>query len=253
MNRKGTSMREIENTLQENTAAIVTGASSGIGLAISRTLGRLGYEVYGIGRDFKEEPLWQQPGYHPIVCDLLDAQKRDACIQEIAASGSVGLLVNNAGAGYYGLHEELNSVKIQEMIRTNLEVPLILTRQLLRQLKKNKGAVIHIVSVTAKQSSPHGCAYGASKAGLGAFSQSLFDEARKYGVRVTAVYPDMTKTNLYRNTDFREGEEEASYLLPEDVAGAVEFILDQREGVVVTDITLQPQIHRIRRKKHKGI
>ena len=63
----------------------------------------------------------------------------------------------------------------------------------------------------------------------------------------------MTKTNLYRNTDFREGEEEASYLLPEDVAGAVEFILDQREGVVVTDITLQPQIHRIRRKKHKGI
>ena len=242
-------MQKITKQIQPGTAAVVTGASSGIGLAICRTLGRLGYEVYGIGRDFRQEPLWQQPGYHPLVCDLLDAEQRGACIREIRSAGGAGLLVNNAGAGYYGLHEELNPEKIQEMMRINLEVPLILTQQLLRQLKKNKGAVINIASVTANQSSPHGCAYGASKAGLAGFSRSLFDEARKYGVRVTAIYPDMTRTDLYRNADFREGEEEASYLLPEDVAGAVEFILGQREGVVVTELTLRPQIHRIRKVK----
>lgn len=67
--------------------------------------------------------------------------------------------------------------------------------------------------MTAQQSNPHGCAYGAVKADLRAFSRSLFDEARKYGVRVAVVSPDMTKTELYRNADFTVGEETESYLL----------------------------------------
>ena len=125
---------------------------------------------------------------------------------------------------------------------------MILTNLLLRDLKKNKGYIINISSVTASSSNPHGCAYGATKAGLSSFSRSLFDEARKYGVKVVTISPDMTKTNLYRNASFREGREAESYLLPEEVAGAVEYVLSQREGIVVSDITLKPQIHRIRRK-----
>ena len=160
----------------------------------------------------------------------------------------VHILVNNAGVGYYGLHEELSPDKIKRLVRTNLETPMILTQQLLRHLKKNAGYVISISSVTAAQSNPHGCAYGATKAGLASFSRSLFDEARKYGVKAVAISPDMTQTNLYRNADFREGDEPASYLLPADVADAVEWILGQRDGVVVTDITLKPQLHRIKRK-----
>ena len=75
-----------------------------------------------------------------------------------------------------------------------------------------------------------------------------FDEVRKYGVRVITIQPDMAKTDLYRNADFCEGEEEASYLLPEEVAEAAAFALAQREGLVVTEITVKPQFHRIRRK-----
>ena len=137
------------------------------------------------------------------------------------------------------------------MVRTNLEVPMILTQQLLRKLKKNQGYIINIASVTAQSSNPHGCAYGATKAGLAGFSRSLFDEARKYGVKVTAIYPDMTKTNLYRNADFTVGEEEESYLLSGEVADAVEYILEQREGVVVSELTVKPQFHRIQRKNRK--
>ena len=58
----------------------------------------------------------------------------------------------------------------------------------------------------------------------------------------------MTKTNLYRNADFCEGEEPESYLNPEEVAKAVEYVLQQREGMVVTEMTLRPQLHRIRKK-----
>ena len=134
------------------------------------------------------------------------------------------------------------------MVRTNLEVPMILTSLLLRNLKKNKGYVINISSVTANGTNPHGCAYGATKAGLSSFSHSLFDEARKYGIKVVTISPDMTKTNLYRNADFKEGDEAESYLLPEEIAKAVEYVLGQREGLVISDITLKPQIHRIKRK-----
>ena len=61
------------------------------------------------------------------------------------------------------------------------------------------------------------------------------------------IFPDMTKTELYRHADFQEGEEPESYLLPEEVANAVEYILTQRKEMVVSELTLRPQIHRIKR------
>ena len=250
--------------MKMNDVAIVTGASSGIGLEISKVLCRLGYEVYGLGRKFREEDLLeiqshsieavsneevQKTGiFHPIICDLLDTGKLENTIRTIKKENSVKVLVNNAGAGYYGLHEELNPGKIREMVRVNLEVPMVLTNLLLRDIKKTKGTIINISSVTATSSNPHGCAYGATKAGLTSFAHSLFDEARKYGVQVINIQPDMTKTNLYRNANFTNSEEEGAYLLPEDVAEAVGFVLSRREGCVVTDINLKPQFHRIQRK-----
>jgi Short-chain dehydrogenases of various substrate specificities len=234
-------------------AAIVTGASSGIGYAISKKLSALGYEVFGIGRNF-EQTKWQaEDCVHPIVCDVLDTNKLCASLKQIMAQHQVYILVNNAGIGYYGPHEELSPDKLKKLVRTNLEAPMILTQQLLRHLKKNAGYVINVSSVTASQSNPHGCAYGATKAGLTSFSHSLFDEARKYGVKVVTIFPDMTQTNLYRNADFREGDEIESYLLPEEVAMTVEWILGQREGVIVTDITLKPQFHRIKRKSCSSV
>ncbi len=231
-----------------NGAAIVTGASSGIGAAVSRRLAALGYEVFGFGRSFENDASGMD-GLYPVVCDVLDTEKLCACVREIAARRRVRILVNNAGIGYYGLHEELSPKKIRELVRTNLEAPMILTQQLLRHLKKSSGYVINISSVTAGQSNPHGCAYGATKAGLLSFSRSLFDEARKYGVKVVTISPDMTKTKLYRHADFAQGDEPESYLCPEEVADALEYVLCQREGLVVTELTVRPQIHRIKKKK----
>lgn len=234
-------------------AAIVTGASSGIGKSISIMLCEMEYEVFGFGRDFSrffiETEKEALEGFHKVECDLLDTEQLVKEVKIIQDSQVISLLVNNAGVGYYGLHEELNVKKIQNMVRTNLEVPLILTQLLLRDLKKNKGYIINISSVTAGKSNPHGCAYGATKAGLSSFSDSLFDETRKYGVKVVDIRPDMVKTNLYRNADFCEGEEEASYLLPEDISGIIRELLQMRDSVIPAEIILKPQLHRIKRKK----
>ena len=235
-----------------NRAAIVTGASSGIGLAISRVLCELNYDVYGFGRDFEREEaadfIQNTNTFHPVIGDLLETQKVCDKVKQIARKVQVQILVNGAGVGYYGLHEQLSVKQIQTLVRTNLELPLILSNRLLRVLKDNNGYIINISSVTAKQSSPHGCAYAATKAGLTSFGESLFDEARKYGVKVTTIHPDMTQTNLYRDADFTCGKEEESFLDPAEVAEAVRYVLGQRDGLVVPDITLRPQLHRILRK-----
>lgn len=228
-------------------AAIVTGASSGIGLEISRTLIKLGYRVYGIGRDFSKNNI-KNDYFVPIICDVMKTLLLCEKIKEIRKHEKVYILVNNAGVGYFGPHEELSPKKIHEMVATNLEAPLIITQLLLRDLKKNAGFIINISSVTAKKSSTYGCVYGATKAGLTHFSNSLFDEARKYGVKVIAIHPDMTKSDFYRNANFKEGDTPESYITPEEVASTVEMILSQREGMVITDITLKPQKHMIKRR-----
>lgn len=275
--------------------ALVTGASSGIGRAISARLLALGYEVYGIGRQFQAElpeasvnaadlsagtrpqaPLAPEAdaaagtptnpsaseiaaaagspaAFHPIVCDLLDTKKLQSVVAALQKEWkqekrTLTLLVNNAGTAYYGLHEELRPEGISEMVRVNLEVPMLLTQQLLRTLKQNHGTIINISSVTAIGSNPHGVAYGATKAGLLSFSRSLFDEARKYGVRVTAILPDMTDSELYRHADFTADPAMDAHLEAEDVADAVEYALTTRAGTCIPEIILRPQLHRIKKK-----
>ncbi len=228
--------------------AIVTGASSGIGLAISRMLLEKEYKVYAFGREFKNDSP-EGSSYIPVNCDITNTSLLTEHITAIKKEEEISLLVNNAGVGYFGPHEELNPKKIHEMVTVNVEVPLLLSQLLLRDLKKHKGFIINISSVTARGSNTYGCAYGATKAALTSFSGSLFDEVRKYGVKVCTIHPDMTKSNFYRNANFREGDTTDSYLLPEEVADAVELMITGREGLVMTEITLKPQLHRLQKNK----
>ncbi|WP_373899768.1 SDR family NAD(P)-dependent oxidoreductase [Haloimpatiens sp. FM7315] len=226
-------------------SAIVTGASSGIGLEITKGLLKDNYKVYGFARDFSKTDI-EDENLIKVVCDIINTSLLEEKVKEIKSKDKeIKLLVNNAGVGYFGPHEEINPKKLHAMIATNLEAPIILTHLLLRELKKNQGYIINISSITAKKSSPIGCAYSATKAGLSHFSEGLFDETRKYGVKVITIHPDMTKTDFYRNANFKEGDEEDSYITSKCIEGALEMALNQREGTVITDLTIRPQRHKI--------
>ena len=224
--------------------AIVTGASSGIGLAISKMLAEEGYKVYGIGRIF------------PEGCDFfeqrisLDLRDTDILLKKISTIKKVDILVNAAGSAFYGLAEFNTPAQIQEMCRVDLEAPMILTSALLPRLKDSKGMVINIASVTSTRINTHGAAYGALKAGLRSFGRSLYEEVRKTGVRVVTVCPDLTAgTKLYRNADFRPSEEDGCFLLPEDTAECVRSVINMREGAAVTEVEVRPQFNRIVKNK----
>ena len=231
--------------MNQTKIALVTGASSGIGRAVSEALLQEGYEVYGIGRNFPDDTA---PGVHRLAYDLRDVAGLPAYLKA-GLPGKLSLLANCAGVAFFGPHETLSPAEIHEMVTVNTEVPILLSGLFLRDLKETGGAILNISSITAKQSdNTHGCAYGATKAALTNFSLSLFAEIRKSGVRVITIHPDLTDTALYRNADFRPAEDPDCVLSPEEVAEAALFALKVREGMAVNDITLRPQRNRIVRK-----
>ncbi|HID97007.1 MAG TPA: SDR family oxidoreductase [Thermodesulfobacteriaceae bacterium] len=228
--------------------AVVTGATSGIGLAISEMLLGRGFTVYGIGRDFSQTTTTHR-NFKAITCDLTRRHHIVEAVRKIKSRKSgIYILVNNAGIGYFKPHEEIGHEIIHRIIATNLEAPLVLTSLLQRDIRRSQGYIINISSITALKASPRGCAYAATKAGLLHFSRSLFEEVRKQGIKVATILPDMTKTPFFKDLEFREGEARDTYITPECVAKAVETVISQRKGTIMTEIVLRPQKHMITKK-----
>ncbi|MBP3577954.1 MAG: SDR family oxidoreductase [Lachnospiraceae bacterium] len=228
---------------------LLTGASSGIGLATALRLSRESYEIFGIGRTF-DESLSYPENFHRFSCDITDTKVLAKTLKDISnrmPQPSPDILIHSAGIGLYGLQETLKPSDIQQLIRTNLEAPILITTEFLSFMKQRKsGHIIFLSSVTAKKNNTYGCAYGATKAGLLSFANSLFEEARKNNIKVTTLLPDMTQTNLYRNADFTA--DEAACLFPEDIADTISYVLSCGDHVNVTELTIQPQKHRIQKK-----
>ena len=246
----------------QNKTVLLTGASSGIGKSLLLTLAASGCHIHGIVKtpDRKTALLAELSSCLPpkelqaielYVCDLRNVPEIEALAQTLHRQNiSPDILILNAGVGFYGPHEELSVKQIAELSAVNFTAPLLLTKLFLRDLKKVHGHLLFISSVTAgKTNNTHGCAYGATKAGLSSFAKSLFEEVRKHGVRVTILAPDMTRTELYRNASFDAANEEDASLSPEEVADSALFALTAREGLNLTELTMQPQRHRLHVKK----
>ena len=228
---------------------LLTGASSGIGLATGLRLAKEGYEIYGIGRTF-DDSLAYPENFHCFSCDIINTTALNQTLQDIKAllsSPAPDIIIHSAGIGRYGLQETLEASDIRELIRTNLEAPIVITTEFLSYMKQRKsGHIFFLSSVTAKKTNTYGCAYGATKAGLLSFANSLFEEVRKNGIKVTTLLPDMTKTNLYRDADFTA--DDTACLFPEDIADTISYILSCGEHLNITELLIQPQKHRIQKK-----
>ncbi|MCY4544525.1 MAG: SDR family NAD(P)-dependent oxidoreductase [Gemmatimonadetes bacterium] len=228
--------------------ALVTGASSGIGLAIAARLVESDYDVYGYARDHGKTSF-RHARFKPVECDVTDTRMLlERTGELLKETGGLKVLVNNAGVGFFGPHATMAPGRIERMVRTNLIAPMVLTRAALRHLEASRGYVVNIASTAALNPGPFGAAYGATKAGLHQFGQALFSEVRKSGVRVVTLYPDMTRTPFYDGADFEPGEEPGAHITPECVAGAVAQAVDQREGTVITQIVIRPQRTQVVRK-----
>lgn len=228
--------------------ALITGASSGIGLAIAKELIMMNISVIGIARDFSKTEF-SDGRFEKIECDISDLSNFEKILVPIEKKHEVDVLINNAGLAYFAPHEELSLKKIDEIVKVNLTSPMLACKVFLRSLKEKKGLIINISSVTAKSPSPFAAAYGAAKAGISAFSKSIFEENRKHGLKVTTVHPDIVKSGFYRNAFFAESDDPEAFIECETVAKAVSDIIKVDNYAVISEITILPQKKKIGRKK----
>lgn len=184
--------------------ALVTGASSGIGVAVAAELVRRGYRVYGTSRDpgAVAEPV---PGVEYLALDLADGASVEACA---AAAGDVDVLVNNAGESQSGPFEELPPEAVERLFRINVFGAVRLTQLLLPGMRaRGYGRVVMVGSMLASFPLAYRSSYVASKAALKGFANALRREVSPYGVGVATVEPGSINTGISeRRTQYlREG------------------------------------------------
>ena len=178
---------------------LVTGVSSGIGLAVATALAANGFEVFGTSRNpQRTAPI---PGVELVQLDITsDASVTRAVSTVIERAGRIDILVNNAGIGVIGAAEESSIIQAQQLFDTNFFGLVRLTREVLPYLRaQGSGRIINISSVLGFLPAPYAALYAASKHAVEGYSESLDHETREFGVRVSVVEPAYTNTSFDTN------------------------------------------------------
>ena len=230
---------------------LVTGASSGIGLAVARMLLERGAHVVGLSRT--AGPAVDHGGYRHVAVDLADLEAVRAVSRELSRQEPWAGAVFNAGAGRFGGLEELGHDDITGLVDLNLSSVLLLARTLVPVLKRaGRGDLIFIGSEVALSGGRYGAVYAATKAGIAGFARALRIECAGSGVRVGVINPGMVRTAFFDDLPFEPGPATDNAVALEAVAAAVASVLDAPPGTVLDEINLSPQKRVVRRRSGKS-
>jgi NADP-dependent 3-hydroxy acid dehydrogenase YdfG len=220
---------------------LVTGATRGIGAAITRRLLSQGHRVIGVGRDFSG---WEPPptNLERVKLNLSDLDDLPHQFDQIVRSHQdLDGLILNAGYGRFGSLEEFSYQQIREMVNTNLLQHIFVTKALIPHMKRlGQGDVIILGSESALSGGKRGSLYCACKFALRGFAQSLRLECSSSGIRVCLINPGMVKSHFFDHLDFEPGPHPEHHLRATDIAEAVSMVLDAHPGTVFEEINLNP-------------
>lgn len=204
-------------------SALVTGGSSGIGLAIARMLRDEGYGLTLAARNVERlEEAAAELGAKAVATDVRHEEECAALVgAHLGAHGGLDVLVNSAGVGVAGTIGDMQTKHFDLQQTVNLRGAFIVTREALPALRASKGYVVNLASIAGTIPTPGLASYGAAKAALISLSRSLAREEADAGVRVTAVCPEFVDTPMAAWTGLASGE----MIQPEDCAVVVRALL----------------------------
>lgn len=218
---------------------LVTGASSGIGRGIALECAKMGARVVLTGRNEERlrETLSQMPSAenteaHLVVpADLTNTESIDALVAQLPTLNGV---VQNAGINKRMTCQFIKENDMQNILRTNLESPILLQKALLKKKKiADGGSVVFTASLAVWQQTPGNAVYSASKAGILAYARTLALELAPKKIRVNSILPGMVWTDILNNTKidletYKENEKSyplGRYGVPEDIAPLAVYLL----------------------------
>ena len=228
---------------------IVTGASRGIGAAVSQCLLEKGATVIGIARGFQHCTI-DNARFRPVPLDLAQVSALPDVLSRLAKTHTeVTGLVCCAGRGQFGSLEEFAYKDIRELVDLNLISQMYVVRAFMPVIKTNGGGdVVLMGSESALSGGRYGAVYSATKFAVRGFAQALRYECAIANVRITIVNPGMVRTKFFDSLKFETGPDPDNYIEPEDVASAVCGALSARRGIVLDEINLSPLKRVVRRK-----
>jgi len=233
----------------EGKVAVVTGASSGIGRAAALEFASRGASVLAVGRDQASlgEVVELMTGGRGVAFarDLTERGSADAVIEQAVGSfGQVDVLVNAAGIIAMGSVDQTDDALWDRVMELNVNAAFRLMRAAIPHLKPRRGSVVNVSSVNGRRVFPGLAAYNVSKAALDQLTRCAAIELAPAGVRVNAVNPGVTITNLHRRSGM--GEQQYSAFLerskethpigrpgqPDDVAQTIVFLASERAAMI---------------------
>jgi NAD(P)-dependent dehydrogenase (short-subunit alcohol dehydrogenase family) len=204
-------------------AALVTGGSSGIGLAIARMLRDEGFDLTLVSRQAEKiEAAARELDAHAVAANLGDADECARAVEEHRARlGRLDVLVNSAGVGIAGRVEDLPAKHFDLQVGVNLRGLFLVTQAAIPLLRESRGWIVNLASIAGTLPTPGLATYGATKAAVIALTRSLNEELDADGVRAVAICPGFVDTPMAEWSGLAGDE----MIQPEDCAEIVRMLL----------------------------
>lgn len=224
---------------------LITGASDGIGKSIALKLSALKENLVLFGRDetklTRVKTACEANGSKVVAYafDLTNDTEREAIVSEVIASQQVDVLINNAGVWHkVGDVTSLSEDKIHEVISLNLTAQILLTRQLLEQMRSRENSVIiNIISKSGITAQAGQSVYSATKYGKRGFTDVLREDTKREPIRIGAVYQSGTNTDMFKKAgdDFPVD----TFTGPDDLADVVVFMLTRPARLWINEVRVE--------------
>jgi uncharacterized protein len=194
--------------------ALITGGTSGIGYELAKIFATNGHNLILVSRDeadltiTRNEFLELGVDVQIISKDLFDKQSPFDLYNEINEKGyDVDILVNNAGQGQYGEFSDTNIYRELSIIQLNISSLVVLTKLFLQDmLKKGRGKILNLSSISSKTPGPLNSVYHGTKAFVQSFTQAIATEVKDKGITVTALLPGATDTDFFNKADMQQSK-----------------------------------------------
>jgi NAD(P)-dependent dehydrogenase (short-subunit alcohol dehydrogenase family) len=227
-------------------AALITGGSSGIGLAIARALGEDGYGVTIAARRPEkleaaaDELRGEGLDVNSIAANMTDEEALAGVVRSHKERfGRLDVMVNNAGVGIGEAMHELTTKYVDIQLGVNLRAVIIGTREALPLLREagaehGKALIVNTASIAGKSGQPWLSVYSATKAAVIGFSEATQKEVASDGIQVTALCPGFVDTPMTEYVRGQVGQEDM--IFPEDIAESVRFLLRTSPNCLVPEL-----------------
>jgi 3-oxoacyl-[acyl-carrier protein] reductase len=225
----------------KDATALITGGTSGIGLATAKALAAAGARVAITGRDERRlADAARSIGAHAIRADVSSEEDVKRTYREVLQQfGHLDALVNSAGFGLRRTLVDMDRASFDKLFATNVTGTMLMSREAARHfIERKRGSIVNLGSTAALRGAPNGTAYYASKFAVRGMTECWRAELRQHNIRVILINPSEVLTSFATNAGFTQDDDNPTKLQADDIAHVIKAALEMDDRGFTTELTV---------------